>query len=90
MNQQPPKKKNGLAIGFVVLIGVFVVAGMLCCGAATFFGISTAASADKTYYAECEYLENSEDCRRCCRDHDHSGNVNGAFLNEGDKTCGCL
>lgn len=91
MNQQPPQKSSnkGLIIGIVVVIGVVGLLGFVCCGAALYLGIGAVEDADRTYYAECEYLEDNDECRQCCRERGHSGTFYGSFINEDDKLCGC-
>lgn len=89
MDQEQPKKKNNLII-ILVVAGVFAFSAVACCGAALFFGFGAFSGMEKTYYAQCEYLEDSNACERCCRDRGHNGYAYGAFINEEDKTCGCL
>lgn len=91
MNQQPPQKKKntGLIIGIVVAIGFVGLMGLVCCGAAVYLGIGAVDDMELSYYPECEYLPDSNECDQCCDDQGHNGYVHGPFLNEDDKTCGC-
>lgn len=86
-----PKNNTGkivliVAIVFVVLAG----ASCLCViGGSVFGALGLAAGVEKTYYPECENLDNDE-CRTCCTSKGHSGQAIGNLLNDEGKNCGCL
>lgn len=87
---EPEKKSNKTVIIILVLVGVFGLSALVCCAGATFFGISAVGDMEKTYYTECENLENANACERCCSERNHSGHVHGEWINDDGKLCGCL
>lgn len=91
MAQQPQQGGNSKTILIVVaIIGVVGLFGLVCCVGGGFFLVKKGQDMDKTYYAECETLDDDQACSDCCRAHGHSGNVYGGFLNDEGKTCGCI
>ena len=88
MSEQPAEKKNTIVIVLVVLAAVTFL-GVICCGVGGYFVYQGLEDMDKTYYAECEDLQEADDCHQCCRDKGHSGSLHGEIFNEEGKVCGC-
>lgn len=90
MEQHPESKSNKKLFIILAIVAFLGVSAVACCGVAGWFGFTKVQDMDKTYYTECEDLNDSDECNTCCRDRGHSGHVHGEMINEEGKTCGCI
>lgn len=89
MDEQMPQKKSHTRL-ILIALAVFGLLAILCCGGVMFVGYRTATTMEKTYYPECETLDDNGACSACCKKHGHNGNVTGNLLNDDGKECGCF
>lgn len=80
-----------LFVGASILYMIMSFVLLLGCAATFYFSWKFPSYlVDTAYYEDCQYIEQSGACNRCCREHGHSDHASGTSFNEGDKTCGCI
>ena len=90
MNAPPQDNSKKMLIIVVAVLGGIGLISMLCCGVFAYVGYDTVSNLERTYYAECEDLDDSQACQRCCSENGHNGFIHGAGFNDEGKACGCI
>ena len=89
---ETPKKKstNFFLAGLMVLymIGNCLVLALFVGG--TYWVFDALSGIEKTYYEECQYIEENRECKQCCEEHGHNEIATGDFFTDGDRSCACI